>query len=512
MIETSDHAPPGDFEIKAIERVIDKEPVFGAQTRALADWISSLYLCSLGEALALMIPGGKREMEAEGAHTFHDESEYRISSLNEEQTRVLAEIESTANPFFYLYGVTGSGKTLIFMHTAKRVFEQGKAVIYLVPEIALTHQVVNAFRSVFGAAVMDKELALLHSGLTASQRLTSWRRVARKEARIVVGVRSAVFAPVPNLGLIVIDEEHETSYKAGSTPRYHARQVAMHRIREEGGLLLMGSATPSLEAYAGMQSGSLAWARLSSRAAGGRMPTVEVINLTREQGPLSRRLIREIAATKESGGQTILFLNRRGFSHFFRCHSCGYEMKCARCSVSLTYHKNRELLICHYCGYKSKPATVCPSCRSLDVGFLGFGTERIEEDLRRLFPDYTVARIDTDTVKKKGTLQVVLKEFKEGRIDILLGTQMVAKGLNVRNLRLVGVVLADTGLMLPDFRAAERTFNLIVQVGGRAGRFEREGLVLVQTYRPSHDAIRFAARLEIDEYYERELAVRKELS
>jgi primosomal protein N' (replication factor Y) len=380
-----------------------------------------------------------------------------------------------------------------------------------VPEIALTHQVINAFQEVFGDAVVREQLAVLHSGLTTSMRLREWSRILHGEARLVVGVRSAVFAPLPSLGLIVMDEEHENTYKAGAAPRYHARQVAMHRVQEEGGLLLMGSATPSLEAYHWMKSGELKNAALGLRSSGGQMPKVEIINLQGDEGPLSKRLIEEIEATKKRGRQTILFLNRRGFSHFFRCRSCGFEMKCARCSVSLTFHKNRGLLVCHYCGYKTKPTSVCPVCQSLDVGYLGFGTERIEEDIGRIFPDFVIRRVDTDAVRKKNELATILRDFKDGKIDILLGTQMVAKGLNVKGLSLVGIVLADTSLLLPDFRSAERTFNLIVQVGGRAGRFDKDGKVLIQTYRGTHDAILCAARLQIDEYYERELEVRREL-
>jgi primosomal protein N' (replication factor Y) (superfamily II helicase) len=511
VVAVSDNKPAGDFEIKPIARLVDKEPVFGERTLELASWISGLYLCSLGEALAMMVPGGKREMETEGAITFHDTEEFKIESLTGPQEQALNAIRAARAPLYYLYGVTGSGKTLVFLHAAKEVFERGRGVIYLVPEIALTHQVIGAFRQVFGAAVAEKELAVLHSGLTGSRRLTEWRRVLRGEARLVVGVRSAVFAPVADLGLIVLDEEHESTYKAGSTPRYHARQAAMHRAANEGALLLMGSATPSLEAWHGMKSGTMPYSTLAERAHGTAMPKVEIVGLKGDEGPLSQRLIREIEATKARGRQTILFLNRRGFSHFFTCRSCGFELKCRRCSVALTYHKARHKLVCHYCGYKTAPVTVCPECGSLDVGYLGFGTERVEEELRKLFPDYVVKRLDTDTVKEKRSMGETLAAFKAGNIDILLGTQMVAKGLNVRGLSLVGIVLADTSLLLPDFRAAERTFNLIVQVGGRAGRFDRDGKVLIQTFRASHDAVSCASRFALEEYYGRELAVRREL-
>jgi primosomal protein N' (replication factor Y) len=511
VVGVRESAPEGGFTIRPIDRVVDGEPVFGERTLALASWLSGLYLCSLGEALALMVPGGKKEVETEGAITFHDSDEFKVGALTAAQEEALARIRATTSPFFYLYGVTGSGKTLVFLHAAKEVFEKGKGVIYLVPEIALTHQVIGAVRQVFGKETADRELAVLHSGLTASQRLKEWRRVLEGRARLVVGVRSAVFAPLPDLGLIVLDEEHETTYKAGATPRYHARQAAMHRVQTEGGLLLMGSATPSLEAWHGMQTGSLARASLPERATGAALPKVEVVTLKPDEGPLSRKLVAELEAVKRRGRQTILFLNRRGFSHFFLCRSCGFELKCKHCSVALTYHKARGLLVCHYCGYKTAPVSVCPECGSLDVGYLGFGTERVEEELGRLFPSMTVARLDTDTVKKKRSMGQTLADFKAGRIDVLLGTQMVAKGLNVRGLSLVGIVLADTSLMLPDFRAAERTFNLIVQVGGRAGRFSPDGKVLIQTYRASHDAVACAARFAVEEYYERELEVRREL-
>ncbi len=511
VVGMRDAAPEGGFAIKPIDRVVDDEPVFGERTMELASWLSGLYLCGPGEALALMVPGGKREVETEGAITFHDSDEFKVEALTAAQEEALAKIRATTSPYFYLYGVTGSGKTLVFLHAAKEIFEKGRGVIYLVPEIALTHQVIAAFRQVFGKETADRELAVLHSGLTASQRLTEWRRVLSGKARLVVGVRSAVFAPLPDLGLIVLDEEHESTYKAGATPRYHARQAAMHRVRNEGGLLLMGSATPSLEAWHGMRTGSLQRASLPDRATGAALPKVEVIALKPDEGPISRRLAAEIEAVKGRGRQTILFLNRRGFSHFFVCRSCGFELKCKRCSVALTYHKARGLLVCHYCGFKTAPVTVCPECGSLDVGYLGFGTERVEEELVRRFPSLSVARLDADTARGKRSMGETLADFKEGRIDVLLGTQMVAKGLNVRRLSLVGVVLADTSLMLPDFRAAERTFNLIVQVGGRAGRFDRDGKVLIQTYRASHDAVACAARFAVEEYYERELEVRREL-
>jgi primosomal protein N' (replication factor Y) len=358
---------------------------------------------------------------------------------------------------------------------------------------------------------LNQPVAVLHSGLTRSQRLKTWLDLLDGNVALVIGARSAVFAPVKNLGLIIIDEEHEGSYKSGTTPRYHARQVAMHRSRTEKAVLVMGSATPSLEAYHYMHTGAIEHLSLPERLSGGSMPAVRIQDLNGESVPLSKPLIREIRRTHEEGRQSILFLNRRGFSYFFHCRSCGYEMKCRNCSVSLTFHKQKNSMVCHYCGYRSRPVDVCPECGSMDVGYSGFGTERIEEEIERLFPDLTVRRVDTDSVRNKLRLREILNEFHAGTIDILLGTQMVAKGLNFPGVKLVGIISADTGLQLPDFRAAERTFDLIVQVSGRAGRFHPDGKVLVQTYIPGNETIGLAARADLETFYRKELAVRKAL-
>jgi primosomal protein N' (replication factor Y) len=338
--------------------------------------------------------------------------------------------------------------------------------------------------------------------------------------RIVAGPRSAVFAPVKNLGLIIIDEEQDGSYKSGNTPRYHARQVAMHRCAPDkdgkgGAILLMGSATPSVEAWEMIRSGRMREMVLTKRLAGGAKPLIKTVNMNRVQGCLSPLLKEEIEKTAELHRQTILFLNHRGFAYFYHCPQCGYELTCKHCSVSLTLHKGRtpdqDRAVCHYCGFSMKPPQACPNCGSLEAGFSGFGTEMIEEEVRRSFPALKVERVDADSVAKRGALQDILDRFKKGQIDILLGTQMVAKGLNFPGLRLVGVVLADTGLHLPDFRAAERTFSLIVQVAGRAGRYFPDGKVIVQTLRPGDPAIKDACELEIDRYYAYELEQRRAL-
>ena len=507
VVGSPEAVPAGDYEIKSLTRVLDSEPLFDEVYLGLAQWIAGMYFSSLGEALAAMIPGARRETELPALAADDEEITPEPLELSEEQERAVAEILGKPDGLTYLFGITGSGKTEVFLRAAAGTLEEGRGVIYLVPEIALTGQVTEAVRSRFGGRA-----AVLHSRLTPSQRLGEWRRILRGEVSLVVGARSAVFAPLPNLGLVILDEEHEGSYKSGSSPRYHARQVAMRRCGQAKARLVMGSATPSVEAWHLMKEGEIREIRLSRRLSGGRMPEVEVVDLTGQEGVFSKRLSEEILATHREGKQTILFLNRRGFSHFFHCNSCGYEMKCRHCSVGLTYHKFRGRMVCHYCGFTAKPIEVCPDCGSLDVGFFGFGTEMIEEEAAKRFPELKVARLDTDAVRGKGSLEKTLEDFREGRIDLLLGTQMVAKGLNFRGVRLVGIVLADTGLHLPDFRAAERTFSLIVQVSGRAGRFAPDGKVIVQTYMPGSEAIALAARGDLEEFYKREIEVRKALA
>jgi primosomal protein N' (replication factor Y) len=503
IVAERDEPPPGIGEIREIARIVDERPVFNEQILSLAGWMSRIYMCSLGEALSTMIPSGRREVESE---EFPLDEEPRDYPLAEQQLAAIRTIFEQGAGSSYLFGVTGSGKTDVFLRVAQETVSRGRGVIYLVPEIALTHQVVKRFTTAF-----RDRLAILHSSLTPSQRLKQWFRVLDGEVDVAIGARSAIFAPFPRLGLIVIDEEHEGSYKSSTTPRYHARQVAMYRASKEDARLLMGSATPSLEAWHHMSEGRLVSLRLPERLSGGKMPTIEVIDMRTQRGPLSGPLIDEIGRTCQEGRQTILFLNRRGFSYLFHCRSCGYEMVCRHCSVSLTYHKERERMICHYCGYSAAPISACPQCGSLDMGYSGFGTEGIEEELQRQFPSVVVRRIDTDAIRKKKVLRQALDDFRVGNIHVLIGTQMVAKGLNFPGVKLVGIVNADTGLQLPDFRAAERTFSLLVQVSGRAGRSLPDGKVLIQTFRPSAPAILMAREARLDEFYASELETRRQL-
>ena len=512
IIAVSEAVPQHDLSnsgmpvtIKPLLRLIDNEPLFGNETIALAEWLSSMYFCSLGEALGVMLPGGKRE-SSEPALPFEDMeiSDHSITP-SREQANAINEIISAPHGIWYLYGKTGSGKTEVFLQAAEATLKEGRSVLYLVPEIALTHQVIETIQKRFGDCC-----AILHSGITPSQKLKEWKRIQKGSASIVVGARSAVFAPLSNPGLIILDEEHEASYKSGSFPHYHARQVALHRASAEKTRIVMGSATPSVEAWHLMQRGSIKKLTLTERLAGGAMPAIEIVDMKHEESILSKRLIEAIIQEHKQGGQTILFLNRRGFSNNWNCKTCGIILKCKQCDVPLTYHKSKGKLVCHYCGYQAVPPVSCPECNSLDINYAGFGTERIEESIQHLLPGLTIARLDTDIAVKKDVIKNTLNDFTNGKIDVLLGTQMVAKGLNIPGVRLVGIVMADMGLAIPDFRAQERTFALITQVAGRAGRFIKGGRVILQTWRPKYFVIQHAANNEIEAFYEKELAQRQE--
>lgn len=510
IVAILDGKPETDFEIKEVERIIDKEPLFDSSFYDLAKWVSQMYICSAGEALFSMLPSGRREKEFL-LELLLDEDDKALKAdkkiiLNEEQQTAVERISQSSNQLFYLYGVTGSGKTEVFLHMAELAIKEGKSVIYLVPEIALTHQLTDYVTLRFG-----NNVAVIHSGLTPSQKLGQWRKIQKGDAKIILGARSAVFAPVldPGPGLIIIDEENETSYKASSSPRYHARQTAMYRIKKSGGKLIMGSATPSVEAWQLMEKGEIEKLKLVKSAAGGAFAAVEIVDMAGEGTLISRRLSEQIREVTSKKGQVILFLNRRGFFYNYHCFSCTFELKCKQCSVPLTYHKEEDRLICHYCGYNEKPSQTCPSCGSVEVGYSGCGTEKIESDVKKLFPYLKAERADRDSIKKSSDLKDIFTRFYKGETDILLGTQIIAKGLNFPGVKLVGIVMADTALQLPDFRAAERTFSLITQVAGRTGRFAPEGKVIIQTFRPNNYAVRLASLRKSDDFYKTEIENRK---
>lgn len=507
VVDVLDSKPDVGFEIKAVSKAIDKEPLFGKREYELALWMERFYFSSRGEILDVMIPGGRRDSSF-GALDFEEPVSNEDVVLTAEQSGAIETVMNASSGLFYLFGVTGSGKTEVFLQCAERVIAQGGQVIYLVPEITLTHQLAVQVMERF-----KNNVAILHSGLTDSQRIAQWRRIKRSEVSLVIGARSAVFAPCENLRMIIIDEEHENSYKSGNDPRYHARQVAQKRIADCHGKLLMGSATPSLEAWHLMKDPSrMTRIDLTSRVGGGCMPKVEIADMTHEDGIFGKTLQLEMARTLGAGKQVILFLNRRGYSYYFHCRSCGYELKCPHCDVAMTYHKKTGTLKCHYCGYTQKPTRVCPVCGSLDVMYSGFGTEQVEQEVQRLFPQYRTARLDTDVVSKdRKIIQKTLDEFRAGSLDILIGTQMVAKGLNFPNVQLVGIVLADSGLLVPDFRAEERTFDLLVQVAGRSGRADSNGRVVVQTRMKDNPAIVMASKGQVEAFFDNELKLRGDL-
>jgi primosomal protein N' (replication factor Y) (superfamily II helicase) len=422
---------------------------------------------------------------------------------------ILQSIYQDQHDVFLLYGVTGSGKTEIYLQSIQDVLKKGKEAIVLVPEIALTPQMVNRFKGRFG-----EQVAVLHSGLSAGEKYDEWRKIFRKEVSVVVGARSAVFAPFENLGIMIIDEEHETSYKQEEMPRYHARDVAIERAINARCPVVLGSATPSLETFARAQKGVYQLLTLTKRMNNHSLPPVEIIDMREElrsgnRSMFSTSLLEKLKGRIEKKEQTVLFLNKRGHSSFVMCRDCGYVMSCPNCDISLTYHRVREQMKCHYCGHESYVPKNCPECSSEHIRYFGTGTQKVEDELGKILPEAKVIRMDVDTTSRKGSHEKLLNDFQEGKADILLGTQMIAKGLDFPNITLVGVLSADTMLHLPDFRASEKTFQLLTQVSGRAGRHDLPGEVVIQTYTPEHYSVELAGQQDFDLFYQREMMVRK---
>ncbi|MDQ0206409.1 primosomal protein N' [Alkalicoccobacillus murimartini] len=410
---------------------------------------------------------------------------------------------------FLLHGVTGSGKTEIYLQAIDEVMKQGKEAIMLVPEISLTPQIVSRFKSRFG-----EEVAVMHSGLSVGEKYDEWRRIHRSEVKVVVGARSAVFAPFSNLGLIIMDEEHETSYKQEDMPRYHTKEVAIKRSVHHQCPVILGSATPSLETFARAQKGVYTLLSLKHRVNNRPMPTVDIVDMREElragnRSMFSVSLMEALKRRLELGEQSVLFLNRRGYSTFVMCRDCGYVPQCEHCDISLTYHRSNHSLKCHYCGHEETMPVECPECTSEHIRFFGSGTQKVEEELTRVLPEARVIRMDVDTTRTKGSHQRLLDAFGNGDADILLGTQMIAKGLDFPNITLVGVLAADTMLHIPDFRSAERTFQVLEQVSGRAGRHQRPGEVLLQSYTPEHYSIELVKSHDYDTFYQMEMRQRK---
>ncbi|MCB9881352.1 MAG: primosomal protein N' [Planctomycetes bacterium] len=437
----------------------------------------------------------------------HDLTEAQAQAVD----RITRTCETPAFDPFLLWGVTGSGKTEVYLRVLERVTQSGRGAIILVPEIALTPQTVGRFRSRF------PEVAVLHSSLGDGERARQWLRIARSESNVVVGTRSAIFAPIRDVGLIVVDEEHETSFKQQSSPRYHAREMALVRGRLEKAIVVLGSATPSLESYHAARSGSIGMIRLDRRVGSARLPRVLTVDMRHEKPQrgrpplLSQQLVNLIDERVRAREQVLLFLNRRGFAPVLYCSACGDTVMCEHCDVPMTWHSRRARLICHYCFEERRRPEVCPGCKSATPIALGSGTERIEDTVRQRWPELVVARMDSDTMTRKGSYDDVLTAFRRRDIDILIGTQMIAKGLDFPDVTLVGVVSADTGVYMPDFRAAERTFSVLSQVAGRAGRGAREGLVVVQTLSPALEPIARACALDTEGFLDAELESRRAL-
>lgn len=432
--------------------------------------------------------------------------------LNQEQQGALSAVASAMDQentqTFLLQGVTGSGKTEVYLQAIAKALQKGQTALMLVPEISLTPQMVARVCGRFG-----EQVAILHSNLSQGERYDEWRRIDRGQARVVVGARSAIFAPLKNLGIIIMDEEHETSYKQDDSPRYHARDVAKWRAKYHQAVLLLGSATPSLESRSRAQVGVYQLLRLSHRVNGQSLPPIEVVDMRpeiRQQGEtnFSRRLMELLQDRLGKGEQSILMLNRRGFSSFMMCRDCGAVLKCPNCDISLTLHMDTRTMRCHYCGHEEPIPQYCPQCHSRHIRYYGTGTEKVAAQLSALLPAARVLRMDVDTTRRKGMHEKILRQFGEHQADILLGTQMIAKGLDFPDVTLVGVLNADTGLELPDFRASEHTFDLLAQVSGRAGRADKPGHVIIQTFNPDHYAIRLAQAHDYDRFFATEMNVR----
>lgn len=508
-------------ELRDIDSVIDAAPILSPAFLELTRWMSEHYLCSWGQAIDAALPApfkkGKFLMKSRGKKLgegleLTPEIEKQLTAHQKQAfDRMLLPLKARRSAKFLLHGITGSGKTEIYMRLIEQIIEEPRGSIVLVPEISLTPQAVERFYSRFG-----DRLAVIHSRLSQGRRVEEWHRIRKGEARVVIGARSAIFSPVKDLGLIVIDEEHDTSYKQEETPRYETRSVASKRAELEKAVLVMGSATPSLESYFETETGASEKIELPERIERRPLPEVEIVDMRRQFQGKAERIFSNVleAGVKESLAkkeQVMLLLNRRGFSTYLHCSSCGYVMTCPNCRISLTYHYDKGALFCHVCHFRSDPQRLCPGCRKNYLHYFGIGTQKVESEAARLFPSARIGRMDSDSTARRYSHEDFLSAFKKKEIDILIGTQMIAKGHDFPNVSLIGVISADTALHLPDFRAAERTFDLLTQVAGRAGRGDIPGKVVIQTYVPHHYAIQSAKDHDYHGFYKKEMTYRREL-
>lgn len=564
-----------NYRVKNILKICDEEPILTIDNLKLVDFLRRRYLCRYIDAIRLMIPVGimkgstnKKKavicindelkiteelkenykklynyiLENDGIYTKADitrDKQYSLYTLNkmisdgifkvedkvifrynkrkydedvkkeltQEQEQCLDTILNGSELKYLIKGVTGSGKTEVYMNLVSETLNEGKSAVVLVPEISLTPQMIERFKGRFGG-----DVALFHSRLSDGERFDEWYRIRDGKARLVIGARSALFLPLDNLGLIIIDEEHENTYKSDQNPKYHTREVSEYMCKLKRCKLVLGSATPSIETYYKALSGEYKLIEMKSRVNGRAMPHMEIVDMREELkrrnlSLFSGKLYKAIDETLNRKKQIILFLNRRGYSTFISCRSCGYVFKCPECDVSMTYHNN-GYLICHYCGRAEKVSKICPECGSRYVKFFGAGTERVELEVKKYFPKARVLRMDVDTTRHKNSHESIYNSFKNGEADILVGTQMVSKGLDFKNVTLVGVLAADMSINIPDYRAAERTFQIITQVAGRAGRGDKQGTVVIQTYTPEHYSLEYAVNYDYEGFYEKEFTVR----
>lgn len=568
---------PEGYEIKDIIKVIDEEKVLTDELMKLGKFMSEKYICSLINCYQVMLPKSlkanhkvkdnikyniyiklnkeinhyetKVKQQMEIINFLKDNNEvlkseiksksslkklidnkvvleikkevYRNVDISKDNKKIiLNDLQSCASnkikSFFnkdktiLLYGITGSGKTEVYIDVIKDVIKMGKTAIILVPEISLTPQITSRFKGVFG-----KEIAILHSSLSDGEKYDEYRRIRKKEVKIVIGARSAIFAPLDNIGIIIIDEEHSESYKQENNPRYNTLDIAIERSKNHNCPVVLGSATPTVESYARAKKGYYEYIELSKRANNKPLPFVSIVDMKKEirEGNtlFSEELINDIKDRLDKKEQVMLLLNRRGYSNYLTCMNCGHTFKCPNCDITLTYHKTSGMLRCHYCGYGQGKKEICPSCKEKSIKQIGNGTEKIEEYVKDLFKDAKVVRMDRDTTSKKGSHDKIISDFSEGKYDILIGTQMISKGLNFPNVTLVGVINADSSLIIPNFRSSEATFSLLDQITGRAGRGTKEGKAIIQTFNPDHYSIVYAKEHDYIKFVNEELNIRKKL-
>jgi len=499
-------------QIRALNFLIENEGVLTSELEIFADVTTSVINTLIKNGYIEVIekqvqrnPFIQKNVSPDNPLNLTDEQEMAFKSVSD-------AIENKLSSEFLIYGVTGSGKTEVYLQLIDKVLKQKKSSLMLVPEISLTPQTVDRFIARFG----EENIAVLHSKLSIGERYDQWNKIKSGQAKIVIGARSAIFAPVLNLGLIIIDEEHDSSYKSETTPRYHTKEIARYLSKLYNIPVVLGSATPDVDSFFRAKSKKIELLKLTKRANHSHLPNIEIIDLRQElqngnKSMISEKLLEGIKNNLKNKKQTILFLNRRGFSTYVFCRECGHTVKCRYCNISLTYHSNNKKLKCHYCGYEENMVKECPECKSQNIRYFGAGTQKLEEQIKLLFPEATTIRMDVDTITKKNSHEELINKFKNENIDILIGTQMVVKGHHFPGVTLVGVIAADSSLNIEDFKASERTFQLLTQVAGRAGREGGDGNVIIQTYNPDNFSIQCSKSQNYDLFYNTEIKIRKQL-